>query len=475
MRGLATLTALLLLLAPMVAAQEGSDDPSSTSSSSSSTSASPEPEGNVTEEQEDQADDEAVACPTDRRPNGPAEQRACYCRDNPGAAPCDREDEDDDAEAGEWRRWCRDEAREDAPRERCRQAVDDFRGDREARHVTFQVDAANGTLLDYAIDGHVVLAAIHLETGSDNLTVQRKGSVLRIGDHDTELVLHDDPTGLVRFKGDDGSLTVVLAGDAEAAVAADGSAARVTYSDGRLGHVRAENATWLAADTVLAADFFAFLLPPAREDRPAESPQEAAEVSQAIERRKVGAEISVRAPPSPARLASDGSEEGPVQILAYDDVEVEVSMPSDIATPDAPIRIKVSADLDEGRTIVLNLDEAVLESVDPDGLVLRYFDLHEQADGSVVETEVVLRMASSLQDILDPTDDGGQPEFWVVEDANGLQAMFTVPHWSAHAITIGSIAKVLSQPNVLYGIVVGVVGSAVAAVAMMWPRRRFDE
>jgi hypothetical protein len=490
MRAVAVLTALVLLLAPLAAAQGDSDPSGSSSSSSSSSSPSTGPSdggSNATDDSEDGADE--VPCPSDRRPSTPAEQRACFCRENADRPVCGGDEGPSDEEAaGEWRRWCRAEAREDAQRERCRSAVSEFGGS-DGRHVAFGVDAPNRTLLAYRIDGSLALEAIAFDTGSDNLTVHRAGSSLRLGDLDTELVLHDDPTGLVRFKGDDGSITLRLPASARIATDADGTSARVTYEDGRVGHVRAGNATWLDDHTVLAAGFAAFLLPPAEPRSAANSAGDGAsdddgddtdaqeaeeEVGRAIGSRKVGAEISVSGPAPAAASMLAGEGDGTVEVLAYDDVDVEVNVPSAAATPDAPIRVKVSAELDEGRTIVLNLDESVLESAKARALVLRYYDLYEQPDGTEVQTEVLFLQADGgLQDILDPTDDSGQPEYWVVEDANGVQVLVSVPHWSAHAITIGSLLA--QNPSVLFGILVGLSGTAVATAAMLWPRRRLDE
>lgn len=497
MRAVAVLTALVLLLAPLAGAQgddssgsSSSESRSSSSSSSTSSSSGPRPDDRELDNRtddgpEDEPDDE-VQCPSDRRPATPAESRACFCRENADRPVCggDEAPSDDEA-AGEWRRWCRDEAREDAQRERCRRAVADFAQESPGSHITFQVDAANRTLLQYRIDGALALEAIAFDTGSDNLTVQRAGSSLRIGDGDSELVLHDTPTGLVRFKGDDGSLTLRLPASAGIVADAEGTTARIAYDDGRVGHIRAGNATWLDERTVLVAGFAAFLLPPAQPQAVADSAgdgdsdhEEAEEadeeVGRAIGTRKVGAEISVSAPAPAAASLLAGEDDGTVEVLAYDDVDVEVNVPSAAATPDAPIRVKVSAELDEGRTIVLNLDESVLESAKANALVLRYYDLYEQPDGTEVQTEVLfLEADGGLQDILDPTDDSGQPEYWVVEDANGVQVLVSVPHWSAHAITIGSLLA--SHPNVLVGILVGLSGTAVAAAAMLWPRRRDDE
>lgn len=500
MRALALLAALLVLATPFAASQSD-PGPSPSGSSSSSASHSPSPTarpvpdnqtGNQTDDQGDDSDDadgdagdhDDVECPQDRAPATLAEKRACFCARNPDADGCEREGDADGA-AGAWRRWCRDEARADAQRERCRRALDEFRSDTgEAARVTFQVDPENRTIYDYRIDGRLVFEAILLDTGSDNLTVQRFGATLRIGDIDTELVLHEDPTGLVRFKGSDGSLTARLADGALVQRDSAGETARITFPDGGLGHLRAGNATWLDDSTVLVSDFLAFLLPPRAEaasdgDSDGDSGDEGgggrdARVVRAIEQRKVGAEIEVTGPASAQASAADAGD-GTVRVLAFDDVDVQVNVPSDVATPEAPIRVRVSAELEEGRTIVIKLDRSVLESSAPDTLVLRYFDIYGQADGSEVETEVVFAQAAGLADVLDPGDDGGQPEYWVVEDADGLQALVSVPYWSVHVITVGSLAEALAQPSVFIGILVGGAGSIVAAAAMLWPRRGEDD
>ncbi len=259
----------------------------------------------------------------------------------------------------------------------------------------------------------------------------------------------------------------------------DGTAARIEYSGGRIGHLRSENATFLDDHTVLAMGFMALLVPHERESESSPGDDEGErrddKVNDAIEDRRIGAEITLHQPAPAIAAAADGNASDGVEVLAYDDVQVHVQMPSSgVATPEAPIRIEVSADLAEGRTIVLNVDRSLLESADPESLVLGYFDLHEQADGSILETEILFRQASSLQDVLDPTDDGGSPEYWVVEDANGLQLMSSVPHWSAHAITLGSLA-LITAPNVMAGLMIGVAGSLVAGAVLFWPRRAEDD
>jgi hypothetical protein len=157
-----------------------------------------------------------------------------------------------------------------------------------------------------------------------------------------------------------------------------------------------------------------------------------------------------------------------VQVLAYDDLDVQVNLPA-AAGAGVPIAVRLSANLTEGRTIILHVDPALLGNSTEDRLDLHYFDDHE--DGT--QTEVVFARAASLADVLDPTDDGGRPEYWVVSDADGLQVLVSVPHWSVHTVVLSGLGAIL-QPSVLVGIVAGSAGIAVAAVAMFWPRRRAD-
>jgi hypothetical protein len=476
MRGLALVLAALMLLTPLAVAAEG--DGSSSDSSSSSTSSSPSPHP------EPRPYNNPDGCPAPQRgpPYNDTERAACLqraCREHPDRPECQR-DEPKPEPAGQpearptgWERWCASDERTADEMAKCRHAIEEYRDARAGHFISFHIDQANATLLSLMVGSTLVIESLQLETGSGNLSVERAGDALRLGDGNTSLVLNDDPTGLVRFKGDDGSVTIRLPASAHVARASDDSVARIEFAGGRIGYIRADHASWLDGRTVLLTGFFAFLIPAPQTAEHDEHTQ--AVVKQAITDRKVGAEITITAPKPAGAATTTGAGNGSVQVLAYDDVTVQVKVPPRLATAAAPIRVELSSDLHEGRTIVLNLNRSVLPSVDPAALLLHYYDLHSQDDGSTIETEVVFRQASDLADVLDPSNDGGQPEYWVVQDANGLQLMASIPHWSAHAITVGSVARVLAEPNVTYGIVAGGVGTLLAAVAMMWPRRPDDD
>lgn len=453
MRGAAWMLSLLLLLAPLGLAEDGEGSSSSSSSSSSSASPSPAPSPGP--------------CADEDTPREREECKRAHCRENPGDARCPRANGNRTAPADEG---CRD-AEDDDEAERCEREVRKL--DERREWITFEVDAPNATLLDYTIAGLLAIEEVRIDLDEGNLSIERSGATVHVRDGDAELRLHDTPAGHIYFKGDDGNVTLVF--PADASIEPAGHGARVAYAGGREGHLVADNATWLANGTVLLHGFFAFHVP--AEAAPSEDHPEEAEVEErkqdAIERGRIGAEVNLK-PRVQRGAASMAAANESIEILAYDDVEVEVDAAT-LDDPEVPLRIVVSSELEEGRTIVVNVDEALLASTDAEDLELRYFDLHEQADGTVLETEVVFVQAASLHDVLEPMDDGGQPEFWVVEDANGVQVLVSVPHWSSHAITVASIATALHAPSVAVGIVAGIAASTALGALLMWPRRRDDE
>ena len=339
----------------------------------------------------------------------------------------------------------------------CPETIAAFGSDQRALSIRFLVDAQNETLTDYDVNGVRVLDSLTLDTGRGKLEVRSNG-ILGIGDREAELLLHNDPTGLVRFKGGDGSLTFRFPGTATIHSSADGTLARLLYEGGTIGHWRAERATWVDDHQVIAEGFAALRMQPA-----SKMPDATAQVEKGIEEGRVAAAVTLQ-PSQP-----DDINQTP-QVLAYDDIDIQVRLPASAPTAQSPIRIEFSADLASGRTVVLNVAQAILGETKGDVRV-RYYDLIPQGAG-VVEREVAIARASGLQDILDPDDDLGRPEFWIIEDEHGLQILASVPEWSTHAITVSHVPTV-KDPDVRAGLVLGVVGALVAVMALLRPWRRY--
>ncbi len=181
-------------------------------------------------------------------------------------------------------------------------------------------------------------------------------------------------------------------------------------------------------------------------------------VKEAAQKRKMGAEVA---------LANNAK--GGVKVLPYDNVTIDVAGADHVATQGSPITVRLSSNLTSGRTFVFTIDPGLLpRGDDAESIVVRYYDV-----STAGQNEVVLVKASSLQDVMDASDDGGQPEYWIVHDENGIQLFTSVPHWSTHVLSISGLDAVL-QPTVLVGLVAGLAGTVIAAVALFVPRRRDD-
>ncbi|MGB1585726.1 MAG: hypothetical protein ACPHID_01610 [Thermoplasmatota archaeon] len=305
------------------------------------------------------------------------------------------------------------------------QTRDDVGDGFDGRWVDFTRTPAG--LTDFTVHEILIIEALTFSATFDEL--ERKGNRVVFEGPDGRLTLSDSRTGHLAFQ---------LPGGAELTFSEE------TTFTARGDHVEASGPGFRAflkgnldinGTTVTATELAFHVIPgDARSDRP--------EVAQAIEARRVAGEIRIRDTP---------------EVLVYDDVDITVDESDD------GLRVVFDAELDAGRTFVVDVDPSRLRGPD---LQLRYFDVHEAG-----ETEVVFSQASSLDDILDPDDDGGQPEYWVVRDADGLQVMVSVPHWSVHAITIQSIGAFVSQPSVLVGIAAGIGGVGVAALLLLRPRR----
>jgi putative ubiquitin-RnfH superfamily antitoxin RatB of RatAB toxin-antitoxin module len=337
------------------------------------------------------------------------------------------------------------------------------------RFVTFKPFEDGFGFEEYRVTGILAIERLRYEDGQ--AVLERRGEAVQWKFADGSMVSRDNPTGLLVFEGP-GKLTVRFADGVQIKPRAESKEGMQAYSilaDGWKGSLMTRNAVVEGRTVVVVNGTFSFhLLPPEPPGKMLAPPRQAleADIKSGIDKGAVGAEVSVR-----AKQPSDTKAQDRVTVFAYDDVAVKVEVPERAATRDNPVWIEVGANLSEGRTIVLDVDASLFASTKKSDLLVRYFDV-QYVGGVREQVEVVFREASSLEDVLDATDDGLQPEYWIVADAQGLHVLVSVPTWSIHAISIASIVEFVTQPSVLSGIIAGVAGSALAAVALMWPRRR---
>ncbi len=450
-------------------------------------------------------------------------ERQAFCREHPGDDRCqkmseqtsnsgpsggDRQSNDEGRPIPRDDDW--DGEEDDLPRgeklkraaERCRShamAADTAWCDRlndlashllQFRWVEFAADEDHLGIADHSVRGALVLDAVRYLPpegySSEDVSADRHGSRISIRMDGDRLDITDSATGLIAFKGKEGS--VLLDFPVDAVIYERSNGARVAYGDGRTGMLIADEFE-IDNGTVVASKFLSFHVTPAghadpvawasgqeHDDEDDDEDDLERKVLRAKGDRRVGAEVRLRMSPEA------GGFDTP-EVLAFDDMEVTVALPAQAGATSSggvdgepePIRVEFSSELNEGRTVVLDFEPGMLQGEE---LILRYFDVYPQADGTILETEVVFVQAEGgLVDVLDPTDDGGRPEYWVVEDADGTHIMVSVPHWSIHAVTVQSIGSALVEAgvSVIVGAVAGITGAVLAAAVMLWPRRRDEE
>lgn len=133
------------------------------------------------------------------------------------------------------------------------------------------------------------------------------------------------------------------------------------------------------------------------------------------------------------------------------------------------VAIDVTATSERARTLVFNLDRTLFASVSPSNLGSYRVLLYDvAADGAA--SAVSLVRANDLQDALTP---GAQAKFWVVADANGVQVIVSVDHFSTKRVEVESTsAEATPAPARTPGFEGLAALGAAGAVALAARRRR---
>lgn len=323
-------------------------------------------------------------------------------------------------------------------------------------HITYAI-ATDGVGIDeLRVDGVLVLLHLRL-LGDGPVTTARDGAVIKVQRGDDKLEFHDNPTGLLHYEGPSG---LVLSFPASASIETGKEGMVITYEGQQHAILVADNATRVGQQITVTG--FATLHAAPVVTAIEKHPELAKAIGKALDDGRLGAAVQVH------KLKGDHA--GGVEISAYADMNVTVNSGNGTLAPDDPLRIVVASDLHEGRTISIDLNATLLPA-NGGRLVLRYFDHND--DGT--RTEVVLNRASSIDDVLNAGDDNGQPEYWVVNDTDGTHVLLSIPHFSMHELTIASLGGVLAiTPSVVVGIGAGLLGTLVAGVMLLRPRRRGD-
>jgi hypothetical protein len=118
-------------------------------------------------------------------------------------------------------------------------------------------------------------------------------------------------------------------------------------------------------------------------------------------------------------------------------------------------KIEVTVESTEnGKTVVINIDDNVL----PTGLIKR-----------ILIDNVEIGPADDYADVLDPTNDNGVAEYYILKGGRGAQILISIPHFSTRTITISTLpTQPLSTLPPVWIVGVSAFGLLIGTIAVIW-------
>lgn len=373
-----------------------------------------------------------------------------------------RRAQEDREEREEERSMRTDDGRPDRIPEHVRARLAGFQqtdGHIDGRYIAF--DAAAHGLANYTVGPTLLWPAVVFPADSApavSVHGDGAGNELRVRGDDWEIRMVDAPTAPIHVKADDGA-TVRFALPEDATVTPTTSGLLLAFpgdDEGVKGRFNGASQDETTGEIVVddEAHFFVsakrvVMENVANKARP--------QIEESLARGHFGAELNVF-------NAGDDADGAVPETVVYNDMTVDFESGDADTETAGRYTITVDAEAHEGKTIAVNFESGLL---DPENLAFSYFNVDENR---TVEATIV--QADSLQDVLDPTDDGTIAEYWVVTDVDGTQVLVSIPHFSIHKIEIQSLADfVVERPSLVLGTLGAVAIVALAAAGMFRPPR----
>lgn len=104
--------------------------------------------------------------------------------------------------------------------------------------------------------------------------------------------------------------------------------------------------------------------------------------------------------------------------VVYDSLNISIEQ-----VENNTVSINISSELSQGTTVSLSVSSDILEAIQEENVTILF-------DGEQIQ------MADNYDDIMNPDDDGGAAEYLVVVDSGVVEVLVSIPHFSAHSITI---------------------------------------
>lgn len=243
---------------------------------------------------------------------------------------------------------------------------------------------------------------------------EARGSVVHVETSAYRFKAHDNPVGGFRVDTR-GTITATFPAGSKLLASEEGFILQLPAGD--RAFLYGEDLSALG-DRVTARDRLSFRALLGEEDSGGNGLQLAAAAAKKI----LGAQV---------RIASDSKE----------DVESHGNVTVATVTRPGNVTLIIDGHGLEGRVIAVDVDPGALGVSRAEDVAARF------------DNESIAR-ATNLTDALDPDDDGLNPEYYLVHDAQGFHFIVSVPHYSVHTLSIlAAFAEV--PPSVVAGALAG--------------------
>jgi PGF-CTERM motif len=292
------------------------------------------------------------------------------------------------------------------------------------KYVSFEYNDSKGEITNFTLDGTPVFSSISIDDWSP--VIKHSGSEIRFemkskSDNDDDedgveritLEIHDNPKGLIKVdvKGNK-NVTFVLADDISGKVndpknAVDlsgelnGTLVQIGHENGTVDFSKdgSKNFTANVTDAKLM-----FRTHPVTVMTQAQF-NHRNQVTTGIMAGDVGAEVDIE--------GGDSSS-----TVVYDSLNISIEQ-----VENNTVSINISSELSQGTTVSLSVSSDILEVMHEENVTILF-------DGEQIQ------MADNYDDIMNPNDDGGAAEYLVVVGSEDVEVLVSIPHFSAHSITI---------------------------------------
>ncbi len=292
------------------------------------------------------------------------------------------------------------------------------------KYVSFEYNDSTGEITNFTLGGTPVFSSILIDDWSP--VIKHSGSEIRFemkskSDNDEEedgleritLEIHDNPNGLIKVdvKGTR-NLTFVLADDISGKVndpknavnlsgALNGTLVQIGHENGTVDFSTGGNKNFTA--NVTDAKLM-FRTHPVTVMTQAQS-NHRNQVTAGIMAGDVGAEVDIE--------DRDSSS-----TVVYDSLNISIEQ-----VENNTVSINISSELSQGTTVSLSVSSDILEVIQEENVTILF-------DGEQIQ------MADNYDDIMNPDDDDGGAEYLVVVGSEDVEVLVSIPHFSAHSITI---------------------------------------